>query len=309
MWARPNADILEGTFRPGRGLAPATLQSRSTAIRSALARFERRHGFELALLAVVADPDVAARLIASDEKLSGEGRVQKATIRNLRHALNSLIAMAPPPPGCTRDELRLNLKRAWIATCQARGLRYVTGPGSRHVPKVRRVPSPTEVGIVANAMRAMVLPLADACADLLAFTFLTGVRIGAAISATRDDLKATPDNRLWVFVHEKSRPDRRPVRAASESPITVAGWLTLPPGASLWSDGGRVVTKAMFGYRLTKACTLVGMPRFVPHDLRRGFAVHVRAALGIEGVMRAGGWTAEAVLEEYLRHRAPPLLR
>ena len=117
-------------------------------------------------------------------------------------------------------------------------------------------------------------------ADLVALGYLTGARVGALLKLTQADLWRSPTGEVWVFVEEKARPDRRPVRA-SAADFLLPGDCTAPSDVSIWRiRDGRVLTYHPALRALARGCASAGLEPFTFHRLRHAFARDIAPELG-----------------------------
>ena len=209
------------------------------------------------------------------------------TVKQTRQAFAALVAALPPPPGVTRDALRSNLATARRATERTVGLRRIVTIGET---RSRRfvVPSAAEIARVVAALREA-LPPGHPAPDLVAFLYLTGVRLGAALALTTADLRQKPDGTGWVYVWEKARPDSRPLFVRPEQAALALAWRQLPSGAPLWVVNGGPIRPHKVRAWITRGCERAGVPRFTPHALRHAFARDLAPYLGLVGDTARGG--------------------
>lgn len=299
LWDRSNEEILDLFVARTAHDGGRTAHMRYRQIGAQLRRYAARDEVPVpALRAVLTDPALFGQVLAADQKLRSPGRLSRGTVRNTRRAFAALIAALPPPPGATRDDLRRNLAAARRATERIVGLRRVVATGEQR-RRPTAVPSAAEIQRVIAALRAT-MPPGHPAADLVAFLYLTGMRLGAALVLTAADLRPMPDGTTWVYGWEKARPDARPVLVRPEQAALVLAWRQLPPDAPLWAVYGKPIRPEAIRAWITLGCDRAGVLRFTPHDLRRAFARDLAPHLGLAGTQRAGGWLAAPVLEDYL---------
>ena len=249
---------------------------------------------------------VLAHLLSLDDSLSSGRKISKQTVAGTITAPRDLAATLPPP-GVDRFDLDRVFAEGRRAISETRGLRLELSPGVRHEPTARRILTPAEITELIKVLRAMSAPLSGVCADVSAVLYLTGERVGAVLALAAGDLRWTPDGRCWIYTHAKARPDDRPVLVRTDRRELSDMWRRLGPESPLWTDGSRLLTYGVFVRRLDAAASLTGLPRVRPHDLRRAFATHVAALLGLSGMATAGGWLSESIAESYVGK--PPLHR
>ncbi len=299
LWASSNEAILAVFVARTAHDSGRTADTLRLRIAGQLRRYAARHAVPVpALRAVLTDPALFGSVLAADQRLTGPGRVSRGTVKGTRHAFAALVAALPPQPGATRDDLRRNLATARRSTERTVGLRRLVAVGEDRRREVA-VPAAAEIQSVIGALRAT-MPLGHPAADLVAFLYLTGVRIGAALALTAADLRQMPDGTVWAFVEEKARPDARPVYVRPEQGALALAWRQLTADVPLWAVKGRSVRADEVRTWITCGCERAGVPRFTPHNLRHAFARDLVPHLGIAGTQRAGGWLAAPVLEEYI---------
>ena len=172
--------------------------------------------------------------------------------------------------------------------------------GRREKESSSPVPQPAEIERVIGRLRLSERNHEQVTADLVALGYLTGARVGALLKLTQADLWRSPTGEVWVFVEEKARPDRRPVRA-SAADFLLPGDCTAPSDVSIWRlRDGRVLTYHPALRALAHGCASAGLEPFTFHRLRHAFARDIAPELGLGGVVRAGGWLSEASAETYL---------
>ena len=209
LWDRSNADILDAFVARRAHDSGATAHTERGRIAAQLRRYAVRHAVPIPTLrTVLTDAVLFGAVLAADQQLRGPGRVSRVTVKNTRQAFAALIAVLPPPQDVTRDALRSNLATARRATERTVGLRRIATIGEAR-PRRFVVPSAAEIARVVAALREA-LPPGHPAPDLVAFLYLTGVRLGAALALTTADLRQKPDGTAWVYVWEKARPDSRP---------------------------------------------------------------------------------------------------
>lgn len=301
IWGRSNEELFDRYVELRE--ATSTARTYRTRIHALTTRAALGAGRPVPILELVLSPIRLADALLRDVPLRGSGtQISKQTIKQTLTALRDLVAVLPVP-GRSRLELDAVISGARRRISVVRGTRLLIGPGRAARLRPVRAPRPDEIECVIAWLRTEGDLIDHAVADVLAFLYLTGVRVGATLGLQRADVSVAANGSIWVHVHEKSRPDDRPVRARTDRPELVPAWLELPPGTSLWTVDGKPLTYKVIWRRLGRACTRAGSPGIRPHELRHAFARDVAWRLGLEGLVHAGGWRAEPIAERYLRAR------
>lgn len=300
FWQRSNDEILDDFFAITAHDSGATATNYRATIRAALRRAKKRVGVEPALRELLLDEELLAKVMGDDRSLRDGRVISRSSVRGTLNAFNALIVAIPPPPGSSRADLRKVYEKARLANCDTVGLRHVLRRGNpAHRPSW--VPSAVEIERVINALRSKRSMRAAIVADIAACAYLSGLRISSLLQLTAADIERTPDGRIWAHPREKHRTDRRPVLLRPADRATAERWLGLSGDAPLWTvNGERPLSYHQARYILGLGCDAVSVRRFSFHALRGAFARDLLPHLGIDGVMRAGGWTARPVLEHYL---------
>ena len=302
IWDRPNDDILAAFEEASEH--SSTGRSYRSRIQSSLRRYRDAHGHEPALRDV-ADAELLAEMFALDDSLTFSGKIARATVGRTITAFRSLVAKLPPP-GLTAYEIEGIFEAARRTVSRVNGSRLHLTAGTKRDVHRGWAPSADDISSLIEELRAATPSLSAMAADVVAVLYLTGARVGAILGLVADDLVWMPDGRVWAYVHEKARPDDRPLLLRPERAETRERFRLLAPSESLWADGGRQLSDQVLRQRLISASARAGLPRIRPHDLRRAFASDVAAMQGLRATQRAGGWLAEAVTERYLHPRSLP---
>lgn len=307
IWERTNREILQELVRLTEHDTGSTARLHAERIQAQLKRYARAHGDTPALISVVTDALLWGRVLKCDRSLVKDRQISRGALVGIRDAFAALTAALPPPPGTTRDELRRNLQTAREQSTEQRGLRRVLKVGRAPSRDRRPVPTVAEIELTIAAIRKLPHQLADCCADLVGFCYLTAVRIGAALALTGAAVEVMPDGRCWVYVHEKARADRRPVLVRTQRRELQLRWRNAALDEPLWSEGDKQLSKAQAARLLRLGCERAGVTPFTFHRLRGSFATDVEAILGLGVTMQAVGWLAETVAEGYIHRRAGEL--
>ena len=303
IWDRPNDEIL-AAFEEAYDHS-STARSYRSRVQSSLRRYTDAHGYEPALRDVIADAELLAEMFARDHSLTSPGKIRRATVSRTITAFRSLVAMLPPP-GLDAHELEAIFEAARRAVSSVNGSRLQLTAGTKSRPCGGWAPSAEDISRLTGELRGSPKPLSAMSADLAAILYLTGARVGAILDLVAADLTWPPDGRVWAYIHEKARPDDRPLLLRTERGETRERFRLLSPSESLWADGDRQLTYQVLRQRLISASARAGLPRIRLHDLRRAFASDVAAMQGLRATQRAGGWLAETATERYIRPRSLP---
>lgn len=301
FWAQGNAEILNAFVALIAHDTGATARLHQSAIRAGLARYELFSGPKPSLLQVVTTPSLLASLFSLDNSLQRPGEIiGRNTLKHLRGAMRAFVGAVPVPPGIDRAVLRKNVADACCTASRQRGTRYLVKEGRKGPAALRYVPTAKDVQTIVETLTLMPHPLAGGTADLVAFVYGTGIRIGAALELTSNDLNVLPDGRAWAYTAEKARPDRRPVLLSGPRSL-IARWREIEPHKSLWDRDGHVLKVHIARQLLRRAQVAAGVEIFSFHRLRHAFASDLAPYVGLKATMRAGGWVAERSVEGY-RH-------
>ena len=303
IWELPNDEIL-AAFVTAREHS-STARSYRSRIRSALRRYKDAHGYEPALHNIVTDAELLGEMFTLDSSLTSSGRIARRTLGRTITAFRSLVA-ALPPPRLSVHELAATFEAARRAASSVNGLRLHLTAGTKSGGRSGWAPSADDISLVIGELRASALPFSAMSADVTAILYLAGPRVGAILDLVAGDIAFMPDGRVWVYVHEKARPDARPLLLRTDRRDILERFRRLSPEQSLWTNGDRQLSYDVFRRRLDWASARAGLPHIRPHDLRRAFASDVAARLGLGTTVRAGGWLVEQAAERYVSPRSLP---
>ena len=307
-WNLSNEEILQVFIDITAHDSGRTAKTYASRIRSSLKRSGPTDGRASRLPApdrpplreIVTDPGLLASLMRADRSLWSNDQVTRGYGVGVRYAYQAMISALPAPNGLSRDALRRAFAEAKELSSERRGLRLRAAGGTPRKREQRPVPQPAEIERVIGRLRLSERNHEQVTADLVALGYLTGARVGALLKLTQADLWRSPTGEVWVFVEEKARPDRRPVRA-SAADFLLPGDCTAPSDVSIWRiRDGRVLTYHPALRALAHGCASAGLEPFTFHRLRHAFARDIAPELGLGGVVRAGGWLSEASAETYL---------
>ncbi len=291
----------EAASERGASSGPRTYRNR---VHAALQRLERASGQQWHLLDIIGDADVLAELLRCDRALHADRQITRGTIANTRSALSAFIAWIPLPVGLSRQQLRGILEDARVHVSTVRGTRLLSSVGRPEGRDDRAVPTAAEIGEVIEQLCKMPEPLALVVADLVATSYMTGIRIGAVLALRRSDLVMMPDRRWYFLVREKSRNDRRPVLARVRRPEQIEKWESLSPESSLWQRQGLTLDEVAARRLVTEAADAAGIPSLQFHRIRHAFATDLAPSVGLRSTMLAGGWLGADVSQGYMHQRS-----
>jgi integrase len=268
------------------------------------------------------DENLLGRVLVDDTAPTLGTRLSRWTLAQRRSAIRDFVTlMRPELKALVGEEPHERLDRALRTVAERVGAGYrLTGGAPRR--RGGRAPSETQIRDVLDAVgrtpgyrgvrnRAFFLILAE-----------TGSRVNALRELDGADCVEMPSGRMRLFLHEKSKGERREVelsrvaaaalRAYSEAfnyhaavrqwPVRVrlgepgAVWRNSPRGR--WSDPDLRAT-------LGAGCSAAEVPAFTPHALRRAFATDAASVLPRHTVAQAGGWQGlERLDDHYVQPRA-----
>jgi integrase len=293
---RTNEALISQFYAATRSNTGATADTYARYLRTGLKLFTRVHGFEPHLLHVATDRTLAAMFLSLTIRLRGYGQLSRRTVAQRRKALAAFAAWLPP---AIRPYSEIARNQAREAYSIRRGVKLVT-PGTAPAATPSFIPSDSDLRAVIEALLADGTETSRRVADLAVFLDQTGIRIGAALALKHGDTVPVGDGYSWLTVHEKSRPDRRPVRATEQ----VAAALKIPgrAGQPVWPVGTGELTQAAVRRCLRAACDVAGIRRFTPHALRHRHAHRNADFFDLPDLMAEGGWRAKEMAEHYADH-------
>jgi integrase len=285
-------------------------------MRSMLLIAARLAGRTMTSADLLQDEALLGRVLVDDTAPTLRTRLSRWTLAQRRSAIRDFVTlMRPELIMLLNEDPHDRVDRALRAVAERVGTGYrLTGGAPRR--RGGRAPSDSQVRDVLEAVgrapgylgarnRAFFLILAE-----------TGARVNALRQLDGTDCVEMPSGRLRLFLHEKSKGERREVelsRAAADAlrvyaeafnylaavrrwPVRVrlgetgAIWRNSPRGC--WSDADIRAT-------LRAGCSAAEVPSFTPHAFRRAFATDAASVLPRHTVARAGGWEGLERLDDH----------
>jgi integrase len=276
----------------------------------------RLAGQPIACSHLLQNEELLGRVLIDDTAPTLGTRLSRWTLAQRRSAIRDFVTlMRPELRAILSEEPHDRLDRALRTVADRVGTGYrLTGGAPRR--RGGRAPSESQIRDVLDAVAGS--PGYRGLRNRAFFTILaeTGARVNALRQLDGTDCVQMPSGRLRLFLHEKSKGERREVelsRAAAEALrgyaeafnylAAVRRWAVRvrhgEPGAvwrnstrGRWSENDiRVV--------LSAACSAAEVMPFTPHALRRAFATDAASVLPRHIVAQAGGWQGLERLDDH----------
>lgn len=265
---------------------------------------------------LIRDEGLLSQVLVHDTAPTLGTRLSRWTLAQRRSAIRDFVTlMRPELRVLLSEEPHERLDRALRTVADRVGAGYRLNGGA---PRRRggRAPSDSQVWDVLEAVGRA--PGYLGTRNRAFFTILaeTGARVNALRQLDGADCVEMPSGRLRLFLHEKSKGERREVelsRAAAEALHGYAEAFNYLAAVRRWPVRVRVGEPGPIWRNSTRgrwseddiravlsaACSVAAVMPFTPHALRRAFATDAASILPRHTVAQAGGWQGLERLDDH----------